>query len=91
MSPESIAAVILLALAIVGHSFAVWLKTPKEINGELASALRAVTSDHELLARRFERHDEAVKNLTAAVERLTGRIDRIEPYITRTPNGRRGD
>lgn len=90
MTDQSIA-LIALAVSIFGAGLLHFFKSPKEINGELASALRAVTSDHELLARRFERHDEAVKNLTAAVERLTGRIDRIEPHITRAPHGRRGD
>lgn len=84
------AAVYTLALSIVGLGVLWLFKTPKEVNGELATALRTVTQDHELLARRFERHDEAVKNLTAAVERLTVRFDRFEPAAHPT-QGRRRD
>lgn len=79
-------AVFTLAVGVFLHLF----KSPKEVNGELTQALRSVTKDHELLARRFERHDAVVQNLTSAVERLTTRIDKIEPYLAKQPNGRRG-
>lgn len=88
MDPTAIA-VYTLAASVFIHSVAWLFKTPKEVNGELTAALRDVKEDHELLARRFERHDEAVKNLTQAVDRLTTRIDKIEPYLAKT-NGRRG-
>lgn len=84
-------AIVALAVSVISAGFLYFIKSPKQINGELAAAIRSVTTDHELLARRFERHDEAVKGLTKAVDRLTERIDRIEPHLARKPNGRRGD
>lgn len=66
------------------------MKSPKEVSSELADKLTEVAKDHELLARRFERHDEIVKNLINALDRLTLRIDRLEPHIgAKPPNGNR--
>lgn len=89
MDPTAIA-VYTLAASVIVHSVAWFFKSPKEAQGELAKQLGDVREDHELLARRFERHDEVVKNLIQALDRLTTRIDRLEPYMAK-PNGRRGN
>jgi hypothetical protein len=81
-----------IILAIAGNALVQLfrlMKNPKEINGELSQKLDDVKEDHELLARRFERHDEVVKNLIQALDRLTQRIDRLEPHLAK-PNGPRG-
>jgi len=80
-----------IILAIVGHGVVQlfgMMKSPKEVSGEIINEVRAVRSDHELLARRFERHDEIVKNLINALDRLTLRIDRLEPHLVKPANGR---
>lgn len=89
MDPTAIA-VFTLAGSVFVYTVAWFFKTPKEVHGELAKQLGDVREDHELLARRFERHDEVVKNLIQALDRLTTRIDRLEPYLAK-PNGRRGN
>jgi hypothetical protein len=88
MSPNELL-ILGLIFAIVGHAVITLFKSPKTINDELAKSLVEVKEDHEALARRFERHDEVVKNLIQALDRLTMRIDRLEPYLMK-PTGRRG-
>jgi len=87
MTPE--VGMISLIVAIVVHALVLLFKSPKEVNSEMAKRLGDVEQDHELLARRFERHDEVVKNLIEAINRLTSRIDKLEPYYR--PPGRRGN
>lgn len=90
MDPTAIA-VFTLAVSVFIHSVAWFFKTPKESQGELAKRVGDVEDDHELLARRFERHDEVVKNLIQALDRLTTRIDRLEPHLAAKTNARRGN
>lgn len=70
----------------------VWLlsiyKSPRDVSNEMGARLTAVENDHELLARRFERHDVAVLNLTEAVKGLTVEMSKLRDEMGRLVNGR---
>lgn len=75
-----------LVIAIAGHAVVMFMKSPKEAIKELTAAVAEIREDHELLARRFERHDVIAAKLEQALDRLTQRIDRLEPFVKR-PRG----
>jgi hypothetical protein len=79
----------LLALAIVGHAFAVWLRSPKEISNAIEKRLSDVEHDHELLARGFATHDEAMKGLGKSIDNLTHEVRSLRDAIGRQPDVRR--
>ena len=76
-------------LAIVGHGIIVLYRSPKEAVQGHRGKDRWLEDNHATLDRMLTRHDEVVKNLVSAIDRLTHRIDKIEPHI-RQPGGRRG-
>lgn len=73
--------IVCLILSIVAHAISVLMKSPKEAIRELTMALTELREDHTELARRFERHDVINAGLTSALDRLTARIDRLEPAV----------
>jgi type II secretory pathway component PulJ len=75
-------------LAIIGHGIIVLYRSPKELFNAIEEKMVELEDNHTTLDRMLTRHDEVVKNLVGAIDRLTQRIDRIEPYIK--PPGRRG-
>lgn len=81
--------IICLILSIIGHAVSILMKSPKEAIRELTAAVKELREDHEDLSRRFERHDVIASGLQHALERLTARIDRLEPYIPKLPGGSR--
>ena len=76
-------------LAIVGHGIIVLYRSPKELFKAIEEKIDELEDNHTTLDRMLTRHDEVVKNLVSAIDRLTHRIDKIEPHI-RQPGGRRG-
>jgi hypothetical protein len=64
------------------------VKTPKEVNSGQASQIAAIRDELQEKAEQSARHDEILKHLIAAINRLTERIDRLEPMMARPANGR---
>ncbi len=77
-----------IILAIAGHALAVIYRSPAQLFKVIEDKIDELEENHVTLDRMLTRHDEAMKNLAGAIDRLTQRIDRIEPYIK--PQGRRG-
>jgi hypothetical protein len=69
-----------LTFSILVYTAKTIFKGPKEISAESDRRLLLLETNYAGLALRVEgthgRHEEALENLTKAVERLTGRIDR---------------
>jgi len=78
-----------LILAIVGHGIVVLYRSPKDLFRAIEAKIDELEDNHTTLDRMLTRHDEVVKNLVGAIDRLTQRIDRLEPHI-RQPNRRGG-
>ncbi len=90
MEPQAVA-IFVLAVAVMGHTLAYWVKSPKEVNSEQAEQLRAINTELKVQGTLSTRHDEAIKNLIVSIDRLTNRIDKLEPILRTTPpHGRRG-
>lgn len=77
-------------LAIVGHGIIVLYRSPKELFRAIEEKIDELESNHTTLDRMLNRHDEVVKNLVGAIDRLTQRIDRLEPFVRQQPHNRRG-
>lgn len=73
-------------LSILGHGVVMIVRSPKEIFKQLEGKIEEIEENHASLDRMLTRHDEAMKNLASSIDRLTARIDRLEPR----PPGRRG-
>ena len=73
MDPQTIAT-IGLAIAVGGHAFAYWVKTPKEesaaINNKVSDLDRRLTQIEVQNAGTHARFDEAIDNLKEAVDEL---------------------
>jgi hypothetical protein len=69
-----------LAIVVFAHMIANFFKTPKEVNTELTTRVTAhEVAIHALEIRvegTYSRHDEALENLTSAVEKLTDKFER---------------
>jgi hypothetical protein len=69
-----------VAFSILVFTIRTIFKGPKEISAESDRRLLLLEANYSTLALRVEgthgRHEEALENLTNAVERLTGRLDR---------------
>lgn len=72
-----------IILAIVGHAITVLVKSPKE-------AIKELTTEVGELREKWARHDEISKGLDASVRALSARIDRLEPFVSKTHGSRRG-
>ena len=70
-------------LAIVGHGLIVLFRSPKEIWERIEERQDEIEDKHNGLAKLFERHDEVSKNLIRALDRLTDRVDKLEPRLRR--------
>ena len=70
-----------IALALLGNAIVHLFKSPKESARDMERRVGMLESLHTTLALRFEgshsRHDEALENLTEAVEKLTSKFERF--------------
>ena len=78
-----------IALGLLGNAVIHLFKSPKETNRDMERRVGMLESLHTTLALNFEgsrsRHDEALENLTNAVERLT---DKFERFVEHRNGGR---
>lgn len=84
---EEIIAVYALVFAILAHGMVWFFKSPKEVDGELALEIKELRQQTRLNGDLISRHDERIKALIESLDRLTARLDGIDPK-RRTP--RRG-
>jgi uncharacterized coiled-coil protein SlyX len=75
-----------LIVAIVGHGIIVIYRSPKELFRAIEDRQREQDDNHQTLDRMLTRHDEVIKNLALSIDRLTQRIDRLEPYVKPRPS-----
>lgn len=68
-------------LAIVGHGIIVLYRSPAQLFKAIEEKLEELERNHNTLDRITTRQDEAMKNLTASINGLSSRIDRLEPYV----------
>jgi len=94
MQPSEIA-IWAVAVSIFAHAVAFFFKTPKEAASEQEQDIRDLAQKHKELANEHQRleirvegiysgHDQILKNLTSAVEKLTTKLERFAELI----NGR---
>ena len=79
-------AILTLAGSILIYAVLWFFKSPKEVNSELSLQIAAIRSTQEANANVQARHDERIQALIISINRLTERIDKLEPYLK--PNGR---
>lgn len=84
---------VLLSLAALAGGLCGWLvkslfKGPRELQGDAERRIATLETLYTALSLKVEgtyaRHDEALENLTSAVERLT---ERFERFMERAVNG----
>lgn len=85
MSPVDPINQILVALiiAIVGHAITIVVKSPKE-------AIKELTKEVSDLKVAQARHDQSNLSLKESLNALAQRLDRLEPYVNKTHERRRG-
>lgn len=79
-----------LIVAIVAHGVVLLFKSPKEVNSDLQNKIETMHEDLIAQGRQGARHDEVIKHLIVSIERLTNKIDKLEPYLAKPPHGRQG-
>ena len=77
-----------LAISILGLAITMFVKGPKEMNGELAAEIRCLREEQGVNATLTARHDERIGVLIQAIRELTQRIDRLEPFVKQNGRGR---
>lgn len=72
-------AILTLAGSILIYAVLWFFKSPKEVSGELADQIAAIREDQQESKELTARHDERILALIRSIDRLTERIDRLEP------------
>lgn len=79
-----------LIITILGHAITIIVKSPKEAIQKLTGEVEGLRQAQTISTERWARHDEINKGLDASVKSLAARIDRLEPYVSKSNGPRRG-